>query len=542
MDGGCLMKRRDLMAGGAGLAATAGFAALGGLSAPALAQGAAARTLRFVPQANVSSLDPIWTTQFVIRNHSVLIFDTLFGIDSNFVPKPQMAEGAETSGDGLTTVIKLRPGLRFHTGEPVLAKDAVQSLKRWMVRDVMGGQIRAVLDDITAPDDRTIRIQLKRPYRQLLFALAKTGTNCAFIMPERIAMTDPFQQISEAIGSGPYRFIRDEWVPGSRSVYQKFDGYVPRQERGDWFSGGKIAAIERIEWHIMPDPATASAAIQNGEVDWWETPLPDLVPILKRNRQVIVEQTDPLGNVGALRVNHLHTPFNHVKARQALMLAVNQSDYMQSLMGSDPTGWREMSTFFTPQTPLATELGKGTMTGPRSLDAAKKLLAESGYTNEKIVLIAAMDIAITKVQSEVTADVLKKLGMNVDFVATDWGSVGARRQKKDAPEAGGWHIFHTWFAGADCANPAAYSGMRANGGTAWFGWPDIPEVEAGITEWFDSATPEAAKAAAVKIDKASIEQVSYIPTGQFFLPQAWRRNISGIQKAPLPIFFGVTKT
>jgi peptide/nickel transport system substrate-binding protein len=182
------------------------------------------------------------------------------------------------------------------------------------------------------------------------------------------------------------------------------------------------------------------------------------------------------------------------------------------------------------------------MTGPRSLDVAKRLLAESGYTNEKIVLIAAMDIAITKVQSEVTADVLRKLGMNVDFVATDWGSVGARRQKKDAPEAGGWHIFHTWFAGADCANPAAYSGMRANGGTAWFGWPDIPEVEAGIAEWFDSATPEAAKAAAVKIDKASIEQVSYIPTGQFFLPQAWRRNISGIQKAPLPIFFGVTKT
>jgi peptide/nickel transport system substrate-binding protein len=529
------MKRRDLIAGAAGAALSAR------LAAPALAQGAAARTLRFVPQANVSSLDPIWTTQFVIRNHSVLIFDTLFGINSRFEPKPQMAEGAETSGDGLSTTIRLREGLRFHTGEPVLARDVAQSLRRWMARDVMGGQIRLVLDEVVATDDRTVVIRLKRPYRQLLFALAKTGTNCAFIMPERIAATDPFQQISEAIGSGPYRFVRDEWVPGSRSVYQKFDAYVPRQEPGEWFSGGKIAAMERIEWQVMPDPATASAALQNGEVDWWETPLPDLVATLRRNRQIVVEQTDPLGNIGALRVNFLHKPFNHVKARQALMMAVNQADYMTALMGDDPSGWREMNSFFTPNTPLATELGKGVMTGPRSLDAARKLLAESGYANEKVILIAAMDIAITKVQSEVTADVLKKLGINVDFVATDWGSVGARRQKKDPPEQGGWHIFHTWFAGADCANPAAYSGMRANGGSAWFGWPEIPAVEAGIAEWFDSATPEAAKTAAEKIDQASISDVSYVPTGQFFLPQAWRRNITGIQKAPLPIFFGVRK-
>lgn len=529
------MKRRDVMLGGAALAGATT------LSRPAVSQGAAARTLRFVPQANVSSLDPIWTTQFVIRNHSVLIFDTLFGIDSKFVPKPQMAEGVEVSGDGLTYAFKLRDGLRFHDGEPVLAKDCVASLDRWMARDVMGGQIKAVLAEMVPTSDREFRIRLNRPYRQMLFALGKTGTNCAFIMPERIARTDPFQQISEAIGSGPYRFVRNEWVPGSRSVYEKFDRYAPRQEPGEWFSGGKVASIDRIEWHIMPDPATASAALQNGEVDWWETPLPDLVPVLKRNRQILVDQTDPLGNIGSLRVNHLHKPFSEIKARQALMLAVNQADYMQALMGDDRTAWREMETFFTPETPLATTLGKGVMTGNRSMEAARKLLAESGYNGEKVILIAAMDIAITKAQSEVTADVLRRLGMNVDFVATDWGTVGARRQRREPPEAGGWHIFHTWFAGADCANPAAYSGLRANGTRAWFGWPDNAKIESGIAQWFDAETPEAAKAAAEAVDRESIDYVSYIPTGQFFLPMAWRRNISGIQKAPLPIFFGVRK-
>jgi peptide/nickel transport system substrate-binding protein len=529
------MKRRDLVMGGSAVLAA------GALARPALSQGAAARTLRFVPQANVSSLDPIWTTQFVIRNHSVLIFDTLFGINSKFEPKPQMAEGVEVSGDGLQYTFKLREGLRFHDGEPVLAKDCVASLERWMARDVMGGQIKAVLAGIAAIDDRQFRINLSKPYRQMLFALGKTGTNCAFIMPERIAKTDPFQQISEAIGSGPYRFIRNEWVPGSRSAYEKFDRYVPRQEPNEWFSGGKVATMDRIEWHIIPDAGTASAALQNGEVDWWETPLADLVPILKRNRQIAVEQTDPLGNIGSLRVNHLFPPFNSIKARQALMLATRQADYMQSLMGDEPNSWREMNSFFTPETPLASELGKGVMTGNRSLDAAKKLLAESGYNGEKVILIAAMDIQITKVQSEVTADALKRLGMNVDFVATDWGTVGARRQKKEPPEQGGWHIFHTWVAGADCANPAAYSGLRANGGRAWFGWPENAAIEKGVADWFDADTPAAAKAAAEAIDRESIDYVSYIPTGQFFLPMAWRRNVSGIQKAPLPIFFGVRK-
>lgn len=452
-----------------------------------------------------------------------------------------MAEGVDASADGLSYTFRLREGLRFHDNEPVLARDCVASLNRWMARDVMGGQIRAVLAEMAASDDRTFRIRLNRPYRQLLFALGKTGTNCAFIMPERIARTDPFQQIAEAVGSGPYRFLRNEWVPGSRSAYERFAGYVPRQEPGDWFAGGKVATLDRIEWHIMPDPATASVALQNGEVDWWETPLADLVPVLRRNRQVLVEQTDPLGNIGALRVNHLFRPFSEQKARQALMLACSQPDYMRSLMGDEPNAWREMNTFFTPGTPLAGELGRGRMTGERPMEQARRLLAESGYNGERVILIAAMDIAITKTQSEVTADALRRLGMNVDFVATDWGTVGARRQKTEPPEQGGWHIFHTWFAGADCANPAAYSGLRTNGRRAWFGWPDNASIEKGIADWFDADTPAAAKAAAEAIDRESIDHVSYIPTGQFFLPMAWRRNITGIQKAPLPIFFGVRK-
>lgn len=529
------LSRREIMAGGAALAAGAS------LPRPAVSQGAAARTLRFVPQANVSSLDPIWTTQFVIRNHSALIFDTLMGIDSRFEPKPQMAEGVDVSADRLTYTFRLREGLRFHDNEPVLARDCVASLRRWMVRDVMGQQIRAALAEMAVTDDRSFTIRLNRPYRQLLFALGKTGTNVAFIMPERLASTDPFQQIPEAIGSGPYRFLRGEWVPGSRSAYERFAGYTPRQEAPDWFSGGKVATLERIEWHIMPDPGTAAAALQAGEVDWWEYPLPDLYPVLRRNRQITVEQTDPLGWTGVLRMNHLHAPFNDARARRAVMMAASQPDYMQAIVGQDTALWREMESFFTPRTPLSGSLGRGLMTGPRDMDAARRLLRESGYAGEPIVLIAAMDIGITKAQSEVTADLLRRLGMNVDFVATDWGTVGGRRQRREPPAQGGWHIHHTWFAGSDLINPAAYSGLRTNGRGAWFGWPENENIEGLIQQWFDADGEVAEKAAAEAVDRASLDFVTYVPTGQFFLPQAWRRNITGIQNAPLPIFFGVRK-
>ena len=322
------MDRRTVLKG---LGGAGGLALTGGLFAPAIAQNAAARTLRFVPQANLANFDPIWGTQYVVRNAAALVWDTPYGIDASLQPQRQMVESEEVTDDGLTWTFRLRPGLKFHDGEPVLSKDVVASLARWSVRDPMGLMIKAIQQELTAVDDKTFKWVLKQPYPKLLYALAKNNSPCAFIMPERIAQTDPFKQIADYVGSGPMKFVKGEWVPGAKAVFEKFAGYVPRQEKPSWLSGGKQIMVDRVEWVVMPDPATAAAALQNGEIDWWENPIADLVPVLKKNRNISVDIGDPLGNIGSFRMNHLYPPFNDVKARRAVLMALSQEDYMRAV-------------------------------------------------------------------------------------------------------------------------------------------------------------------------------------------------------------------
>ena len=214
------MDRRSFLKAAAGAAASPLGAA--GLSAPALSQGAAARTLRFVPQANLANFDPIWGTQYVVRNASAMVWDLLYGVDDKLEPQPQMVEKDEVSADDLVWTFRLREGLRFHDNQPVLAKDVVASIQRWMPRDPMGQMLRGIQSELVAVDDRSFRWTLKKPYPKLRLALGKTNTPACFIMPERIAKTDPFTQITEFVGSGPFRFVRNEWVPGARATFQRF--------------------------------------------------------------------------------------------------------------------------------------------------------------------------------------------------------------------------------------------------------------------------------------------------------------------------------
>ncbi len=531
------MDRRSFLKSAAGVGT---LAATGSLAMPALSQGAAAKTLRFVPQANLANFDPIWGTQYVVRNAAALVWDTLYGIDEKFQPQRQMVEAEEVSSDGLTWTFRLRPGLKFHDGTPVLARDVVQSLVRWSARDPMGLMIRGIQNELVAVDDRTWKWSLKQPYPKMLLALAKNNAPCSFIMPERIAKTDPFTQITEYIGSGPMKFARNEWVPGAKAVFERFADYVPRSEPASWLAGGKKMLVDRIEWVIMPDAATAAAALQSGEVDWWETPISDLVPVLKAHKDINVDIGDPLGNIGSFRMNHLHPPFNNLKVRQAVATALNQEDYMRALVGDDDKLWKPLPGFFTPGTPLYTEAG-GDMFKARNVAAAKKLLAESGYKGEPVTCIVAQDMAATKSMGDVTAELLKSIGMNVDFVATDWGTVGSRRAQKTPPGQGGWSMFHTWHAGADCLNPSSYTAIRANGDKAWFGWPDVPAVEAEVTNWFDAKDQSGEKAAMDRLNKAAVENVVFVPTGFYLGYQAWRKNVTGVVSGPLPFSWGVAK-
>ena len=524
------MKRRTLIT-----------TAAAALASPAIARGATAKVLHFVPQADLPNLDPILTTQLVVRNASLLVYDMLYGTDSQVRPQPQMVEGHELSSDQLTWIFTLRPGLKFHDNTPVLSRDCVASLKRWMARDTLGQRLKRQLNAIEVVDDRKFRIRVEKPFPLMLFALGKNGTNIPVIMPERIANGDPFKGVTDYIGSGPMMFKRDEWLVGSKAVFERFAGYQPRPEKADWLAGGKVMKLDRVEWITMPDASTAAGALQSGEIDWWEQPVNDVVPLLKGNKNIKVDIADPLGNIGIFRLNHLQPPFNDVRIRRAVMMALNQEDMMRAVVGDDTALWKTLPSFFTPGTPSYTEAGGEILKGPRRFDEAKRLLAEAGYKGEKVVMLVAADVPITKGQGDVAADVLKQIGMNVDYQALDWGTVGSRRTSKAPVAQGGWSIFFSWTPGAGAINPAGYSMIDAGGDTAWFGWPKNDDIQYKIGAWYDAPDEAAQKQAMAEINKASMDFVTYIPTGFFLNNTAWRTNITGIVKAPFPVFWGVEK-
>jgi peptide/nickel transport system substrate-binding protein len=498
------------------------------------------KTLKFVPEADLRILDPIVTTAYITRNHSYMVYDVLFAVDEKFQVQPQMVDKYELSADKLTYTFTLRDGLKFHDGAPVKSADCIASIQRWAKRDVFGQKLAEMTDSWTAVNDRTFRLKLKQPFPYVLDALAKPSSNVPFIMPERLAKTDASTAITEAIGSGPFRFVKEEWVPGNKVVYVKNMDYVPRKEAPSWGAGGKVVKVDRVEWIYIPDAATAAAALNTGEIDWWQQLPPDLIPLLAKNKDVKIENTDPLGSIGLMRFNHLQPPFNNQKLRQAVLVALDQNDYAIAVAG-DPKNGKPCASYFTCGTPLANTAGSDVLTGKRDIEKAKALVAASGYKGEKVIVLDATDQPIVHAQALVTADLFRKIGINAELAASDWGTVITRRASKEPVDKGGWSILHTWFVGPDIVSPALNSPLRGNGEKAWFGWPTDPKLEALRDAWFAAPSAADQKKIAEEMQTQAWLTVPYIPTAQFIIPTAYRTNISGIIKSPVTFLWNVEK-
>jgi peptide/nickel transport system substrate-binding protein len=516
----------------------AGLAALAG---PGFARAAEARVLRFVPQADLAVLDPVWTTAYQTRDHAFLVFDTLFGQDAGYAAQPQMLDGAAVEADGLRWRLLLRPGLRFHDNEPVLARDCVASIRRWGARDTFGQALLAATDALFAEDDRTIVFRLRTPFPLLPDALAKTAPSPCVMMPARLAATDPFKQVLEMVGSGPYRFLPDERVPGARVAYARFDGYVPRDGGvPSRTAGPKRAEFDRVEWAVIPDAATASAALQRGEVDWWLAANPDLLGRLRADRHLTVRTQDPTGVIATMRFNQLHPPFDNPALRRAVLGAVQQSEHMQAVSGPDRGQWADGVGFFCPGTPLANAAGMEALTGPRDLDRSRRAVAESGYKGERVALLVPTDIPSTNALAEVTAELFRALGLNLDAQAMDWGSAVQRRTSMEPVERGGWSVFQTSWSGLDHATPAGHPFLRGNGRAAAPGWPDSPVIESLRDEWLHAPDPAAQRSLAEQIQVQAFRDVPYVPLGQQFQQTAYRAELSGILPG-MPVFWNVAR-
>jgi peptide/nickel transport system substrate-binding protein len=533
------LTRRDF--GKSALGAAAGAALAGALPRGA-ARAAASdnKTLRFIAQSDLRVLDPIWTTAYITRNHGYMVFDNLFAIDAEFAPHPQMVGDYGVSPDKLSYSFKLRDGLGFHDGSPVRGADCVASVKRWMARDGHGQALATVLDAIKPDGDKGFAIKLKEPFSLLLDGLGKVSSLALFVMPERLANTDPFQQVTEMVGSGPFKFVKEEFEPGHRVVYIKNSDYVPRKEPPSWASGGKVAKVDRVEWLYIPDAMTKVAALNAGEADWWENPPLDVVPALAANPDIVIAPSDPIGNTIMLRFNHLLPPFDNPKMRQAVLAVTDQADFLTALAG-DKKYWRVCPSFFTCGAPMASDAGSAALTGKRDFDKAKQLIAEAGYKGEKIVVLDGVDQPVAHSQALVVTDLLKKLGLNVDLQAMDWGTLVTRRASKEPIDKGGWNIFATGWVGADQLDPAVTQPLKTNGAGAWFGWPSDDKLEALRTQWLKAPTLEERKKLAAAIQERAFEVVPYVPTGMWDQQTAYHKNVKGIIQAPAYLMWNVEK-
>ena len=494
------------------------------LALPSVARAQSERTLRFIPQADLAALDPVWTSVYVTRNHGYLVFDTLYGQDSSFRAQPQMVEGHTVERDGLEWRLRLRPGLMFHDNTPVLARDCVASIRRWARRDAFGQTLMATTDELSAADDRTIVFRLRAPFPLLPDALGKIGITMLPIMPERLALTDPFKQVTEMVGSGPFRFLADERIPGARVAYSRFDQYAPREGTPDWTAGPKRAHFDRIVWNVIPDGATAAAAMQRGEADWWEQPLFDLLPTLERDPKLMTPVIDVTGNIGLMRFNTLHPPFDNPAIRRAVLPALDQADFMTAVAG-DPKHWKQNIGFFAPGTPMANDAGMAALTAPRDLARARRELKAAGYDGTPVVVLTPSDYPRIDALGKVGADLLKQMGMTVDLQEIDWGSVIQRRASKAPPGKGGWSVFFTTFTGLDLSNPASNPALRGNGADAWFGWPTAPQIETLRDAWIAAPDLPTRQSLAAQLQQQAMTDVPFLPLGLFVQPTVQRRDL-----------------
>ncbi|MEM1045255.1 MAG: ABC transporter substrate-binding protein [Pseudomonadota bacterium] len=519
------------------LAAAAVIAPLA-LGTTAVVSDASAETvLRVIPHADLKNLDPIWTTAYISRNHGYLIYDTLFAMDEDFKPQPQMVDTYTVSDDKLTWTFVLRDGLKWHDGADVTAEDCIASLKRWGARDGMGQQLFGVIEELSAPDPKTIVMKLKSPYGLVLESIGKISSNVPFMMPKRMAETDPFEQVSEHIGSGPFMFKEDEWVPGSKVVYVKNPNYVPRSEPPSAASGGKIAKVDRVEWTYFPDQNTAMNALISGEVDYFESPAVDLVPILSANSDIVVEVNDPLGNIGFARFNHLLPPFDNADVRRAALMAMKQEDYLATAVG-DQQFWKTCYSVFPCDTPLENDVGSDVISAGDT-EKAKAALEAAGYDGTPVVIMQPTDIPVLSAFSLVTAQKLREIGMTVDLQAMDWSTLTSRRAKRDPVADGGWNMFHTWWIGADVIDPMSIA-FSGNPEAGWFGWPDDAELEEARKAFTVAETTEEKQAIGKKVQERLWAIGSSGHLGQFFVPVAYRSNVKGLIKSPVQFFWNMS--
>ncbi len=532
MVGIAMATRRTILKGGLAAAALT--------SAPSIirakAQASAARTVKAVMHADLRVLDPIWTTANISAYHGAMIYDTLFGLDANFEPQPQMVSKWGVSDDKLTYTFELRDGLKFSDGAAVTATDCVASVRRWAARAAAGQSMMQRVKDTPVVDDKTFRIVLSEPYGLVIDSLSTISTSLCYMMRKKDAETDPNQQVRETVGSGPFLYNRDETRPGNRHVYDRNPNYLPRSEPASAMAGGKVVKLDRVTFENIADEQTALSALQAGEIDFYEVPPQDLIDDLKKDKNLTVEVLNKTGHIAIMRLNHLHPPFNNPDARRAMLHLVKQDEVMRAIFGQSKA-WQACGSYFACGTPMTNDENTEWFKHGQDVAKAKELFAKAGYAGKPVVVLQATDHWLANPAGLFAAQWLRQAGVNVDLAAMDWGALVTRRAVKKPPAEGGWNIFSTTVTAITFSDPIAFTGQAANGERAWFGWPTNELQEQLRNKWATAPTLEARQQIAKELQQNGWDYVPHLILGQMFRNSAWRKNITGVIAMPEVVGF-----
>jgi peptide/nickel transport system substrate-binding protein len=517
-----LTKRQALLGAGAGVLASL---------APRRAAAAEAGPLTVVLESEAVILDPHATTAAITRTFGYHVFDTLFSMDSKGVKQPQMVDSHSVSPDGLHWSFTLRQGLAFHDGAPVTAADCVASLKRWGPKDSLGRMMGQVLVDIVATDARSFRIDLKEPFPLMLDVLGKPNAPVPFIMPERIIKATGDKRISEIIGSGPFKFVASEWRPGNQMILARNEAYVPRREPPDFLAGGKVVKVPELVMKVMPDDSTGVTALIAGEIDYMQYLPFDWVAKLDKTPGITLMTLSGIDMFqGNFRLNHASGPFADPAVRRVLWHLVDQHETLQAIGIPDRFALKDCDSFWMCDAPLSTDAGAGL--AKFSIAEAKAALAKTSYKGEPVVI---MEVAhsISQTAGNVLAQHMKEAGFTVDEQQTDWGTVLARRAKKD-----GWSLFPVYSNGIDMISPLSHFYIT-NTCADYPGWSCDAEIPKLLTAFAAAADEAQRRDIAAKIQVAAYQLVPSVMWGQFSRPAGYRNRLKNLIQSSFPMFWEV---
>ena len=414
-----------------------------------------------IGQANFPAVDAQWTGATVVQYLPSNMSETLFTRDFEDQIQPMLTESWDVSDDGLVWTFTIRSGLMFHNGEPVTAEDVIGSYERANTAFIR--RANDVTNEITADSDVDLSFHLSEPSGLPILALTTPpGHRGPWVQPREIWEVPNTTAVDYISSTGPYKFV--EWYVGDRVIMERWEDYQPRAEESSYMSGGHTAYIDKVEWLEVPDFATRVAALTTGQVDWVDEYPSDFAPRVEESANSVFTTGKP-GRLVGMWPSHTHPPFDNQRVRQAVQMAMD-NDKILGIAAGGPKGqfWDTCSGFMgcgINQTVWDSSGVPGTeVYNVKDLETAKKIIEEEGMVGVKVRLTSPEDLAMFKDTTRPFKELLEQLGFEVEFIATDWGTVAALYNDADSFDLGitgtklGYNVSplqFDWFLTADGA-------------------------------------------------------------------------------------------